>query len=171
MNLVSFIREQIDDVHELLAETAVDVTYEQAQWKPPGLANPLGSVYAHGILFEDWIINEVLRGRQPMYASDWKDKTGISAPTHSVTPEWARNLRLDLQTMRDYARAVFAATGIYVSSLNEEDLQKELDLSEYGMGRNTVAWILGRFVIGHMDNMIGEISCLKGIQGFRGYPM
>jgi len=35
----------------------------------------------------------------------------------------------------------------------------------------TVGFILNRLVLGHIDNMCGEISCLKGLQGARGYPM
>jgi hypothetical protein len=39
-----------------------------------------------------------------------------------------------------------------------------------GFGEVTVGWIVVRLLIGHIDNECGEISCLKGLQGVRGYP-
>jgi len=33
-----------------------------------------------------------------------------------------------------------------------------------------VAWILNGLIIAHASNICGEISCLKGLQGARGYP-
>jgi hypothetical protein len=38
------------------------------------------------------------------------------------------------------------------------------------MGQVMLAWILSREVVAHVDNIIGEISCLKGLQGQKGYP-
>jgi hypothetical protein len=46
-----------------------------------------------------------------------------------------------------------------------------VDLSAFGMGQQTVGYLLNRFLLGHIDNMCGEISCLKGIQGGKGYPI
>jgi hypothetical protein len=45
-----------------------------------------------------------------------------------------------------------------------------LHLFSQVLGQVTLAWILSREVIGHTDNITGEISCLKGLQGRKGYP-
>jgi hypothetical protein len=39
------------------------------------------------------------------------------------------------------------------------------------MGEQTLAWVLNRLILGHIDNMCGEVSVLKGVQGGKGYPM
>jgi hypothetical protein len=44
-------------------------------------------------------------------------------------------------------------------------------LANLGLRQVTVGYILNRLLIGHVDNMRGEISCLKSLQGGRGYPM
>ncbi len=31
-------------------------------------------------------------------------------------------------------------------------------------------WVLNSLVVGHLNNMAGEISVLKGLQGSKGYP-
>ena len=74
-------------------------------------------------------------------------------------------MRLD-SSFKDYT-----ATNEYLSLLAPEDLDQTADLSNLGMGHVTRAWIFSRLIIGHMDNICGEISCLKGLQGLQGYPL
>ena len=78
-----------------------------------------------------------------------------------------RDVRLDLPAARAYAQAVYAATDAYLAGLTAEDLDRDVDL--FGMSQSLGA-ALGNFVIGHCHDMMGEISCLKGLQGVRGYP-
>jgi hypothetical protein len=95
----------------------------------------------------------------PMPGPDW-EKYG----------PWARSVRVDLPTLREYAQAVSAASGAYMATLTQEDLDKQVDLSGAGMGQVNIGWILSNLVIGHIHDLMGEISCLKGLQGARGYP-
>lgn len=66
--------------------------------------------------------------------------------------------------------AVAAATDDYIASLSEDDLERILDLTSNGLGRQTVAWAIQALLIAHLNNMAGEISVLKGLQGAKGYP-
>ena len=171
MNAVSLIREQVQQAHELLAATMADVTQEQAQWIPPGTANPLGATYVHAVVSQDAAIHAVLQGSAPLFASSWADKTGISEIQPLSTAEWARRVKVDLSALRGYAKAVHEATDAYLATLTDADLARVIDMSQFGMGQLTVGYILNRLILGHIDNMTGEISCLKGLQGSRGYPM
>ena len=49
-----------------------------------------------------------------------------------------------------------------------EDLARKLDLTSFGLGQMTIGTLLNRMVLGHIDNMTGEISVLKGLQGAKG---
>jgi hypothetical protein len=51
---ISLLREQLQDARQLLEGTMADVTQREAQWFPPGLANPLGATYAHIVISEGW---------------------------------------------------------------------------------------------------------------------
>ncbi len=170
MNALSYLRTEIDWAHELLAMTMIDVTPEMAQVIPSGVANPLGAIYAHAILAEDGIINGLLKQSSPLFASSWVGKTGVAAPQMQLTLEWARSLKPDLQQLGEYAQAVYKATFDYLSTLSDGDLDRELDLSGVGLGQRTLGWALAALVVGHMSSMVGEISCLKGLQGAKGYP-
>ncbi|MDQ2714316.1 MAG: DinB family protein [Chloroflexota bacterium] len=171
MQATTLLREQIQQAHAFLETTMEGVTPEQAHWAPPGTANPLAATYVHAIASEDLAINMVLKGGAPLYATAWAERTGISEVQPLSTAEWARRVRIDLPATSGYAQAVHAATDAYLATLTAEDLARDLDLSGFGLGHMTVGTILNRMVLGHIDNMCGEISVLKGLQGAKGYPI
>lgn len=176
MDGITLLREQLREAHSLLEAVMEGVTPEAAHWMPPGRANPVGATYAHVILSEDRIVNGMLRHRRPLYDSTWAGKAGLSELMPSPGEawhdyaSWTRRVRVDIPAMQEYAKAVYASTDEYLASLSPDDLDTPLDLSGEGSGNVTLGWVLGRQVVGHTDNIAGEISCLKGLQGLQGYP-
>lgn len=177
MNAVALLKDQIGQAHWLLEGTMAAVTPAQAHWIPSGTANPIGASYAHLLLAEDGIVNLLLKGHAPLYASTWAGRVGVSELQPQVGPEWqhyaewTRRVRVDLAALRSYAQAVYGCTVSYVEALTSEDLDRAMDLSVLGWKQPlTVGFVLGRLIVGHADNICGEISCLKGLQGAGGYP-
>jgi len=156
--------------HDLLNMVTADLTPEQAAWTPPGIANPINAQFAHAICAEDAVVQLLLKGVAPLYATTWAGRTGVSDPQWSATYDWARSVTIELPGLRQYAAAVAAATDDYIASLSEDDLERILDLTSNGLGRQTVAWAIQALLIAHLNNMAGEISVLKGLQGAKGYP-
>src|SRR5436190_16851271 len=100
MNATTLLREQIQEAHGLLQTVAEDVTNEQAHWAPPGTANPLGATYVHAVASEDAVINLVLKGGAPLFATEWAGKTGASDVQPFSNPEWARSLQVNMSELR-----------------------------------------------------------------------
>ncbi|HET8847043.1 MAG TPA: DinB family protein [Ktedonobacteraceae bacterium] len=171
MYATTLLREQIKQAHEFLEATIGDVTNEQAHWAPPGTANSLAATYVHAIASEDVAVNSILKGGSPLYASELAGKTGVNEIQPLSTAEWARRVRVDLPVLHTYARAVHASTDAYLATLTDDELDRLVDLTQFGLGQPSVGYILNRLVLGHIDNMCGEVSCLKGLQGGRGYPL
>lgn len=175
MDSISLLKQQLALAHYVLDVTMADVTDEQMQWSPPGIATPLGASYAHVVLAEDMQVG-LLTGKAPLFASSWDSKTGLSEPMPMPGPAWesygpwTRRVTVNLAQIREYEKAVREATDDYLSSLKPEDLDMILDLSGLGMGRQPLSWALSLLLVGHINNLAGEISCLKGLQGARGYP-
>lgn len=171
---VNLLLEQLKDAHQWLEATMEGVTDEVAAFVPPGKANPIAGTYAHLVMSEDFFVNGLLKGEKPLMMTDFKDKTGASEtqPTEweKAYPKWLREVKLDIKTFREYAKAVYAASETYVSSLTDVDLAREIDMSMFHMPKRSVGSILGGFVICHARDIMGEISVLKGIQGLKGYP-
>ena len=174
MDIITLLREQIRGAHEYLDETMADVSPEQAQWIPPGRATPIGANYFHLVQTEDAII-QALRGREMLGATAWADKLGASEPQpaapweEKVYFDWSRRVQLDLPKLRQYAKAVYASTDEYLVGVQADDLDTLPDLSSIGMTPVMLGWVLTRYIAGHADNMCGEVSTLKGLQGARGY--
>lgn len=154
----------------LLEMVMADATTEQLHWHPPGLANPIAALYAHAVCGLDALLHHVLQGKPPLYAGELAGATGISQPEWHLTRDWARSLTVDLEPARTYARHVYAAFDVYLAGLDDADLEQEMDLSNVGLGLQKLDWILSAIGSAHVNNMAGEISCLKGIQGAQGYP-
>jgi hypothetical protein len=117
----------------------------------------------------------MLQGLPALSDSTWKDKTGASQPMPAMDENWSANnekwvksVKIDLKQMRDYAKAVFADTDDYVKTLKETDLEKEIDLGNWG--KKTVAFLLYEYIIAHTNNLSGELSAIKGVHGNKGYP-
>lgn len=169
MNSIEAIRSGVAYAHEIFMATARDLTTEMTHWVPPGIANPISAVYAHAMIEQDdWI--SLASGNPQLYASTWKDKTGISTVQNGITLEWARSLKIDLEKLHGYASTLHSTTETFVGGLSESDLDNMVDMSIIGAGDQSLGWVLGTLMINHISWMTGEISCLKGLQGERGYP-
>lgn len=166
--------EQLKDAHKYMDQTMEGVTNEIASYVPPGKANPIAGTYAHLIMSEDFFVNSMIQHKQPLFATDFLDKTGASEiqPTEWETayPKWLKEVKVDIEKMNIYAQAVYTHTEEYLASLKDEDLTTDVDMSAFSMGSKSLGYILGMMVIMHTNNIMGEISVLKGIQGLKGYP-
>ncbi len=170
MSAISTHRTAFKWATEVLEMTMADASTELAGWIPPGVAHPIGATYAHAVCGTDAIVHSMLQASRPLYAGDWAGKTGISEPRMNQTLEWARTVTVDLAAARLYAQAVYTSVDSFIGSLAEADMERELDLSSVGMGQRSLDWCLSALVTGHIHNMAGEISALKGVQGAKGYP-
>ncbi|MBF6612203.1 MAG: DinB family protein [Chloroflexi bacterium] len=176
MDAITLLREQLTEACTLLMAIIQDLTPEAAHWISPGQANPVGATYAHVVLFEDRSIKGILLDRRPLYETTWSGKTGMSELMPKQGPEWndyadwTRRLKVELAAVRKYAKAIYANSDRYLSSLTPDDLDTPIDLAGVGGSNVTLGHVLSRSVVGHVDNISGEISCLRGLQGIQGYP-
>jgi DinB superfamily len=156
--------------HDWFEGTMQGVTPELAHWSPQGKAHPIGANYIHVITSEDFLMNGIVRGGAPLMASSFAGKTGFSEPPPPGNrDDWARNMKIDVDSARIYAQAVYAATDAYLASASDEDLDRIVDLSAVGFGTQPVSFVIGLLLL-NVHNHCGEISCLKGLNGLQGYP-
>ena len=172
MDAIELLRQQVQTAHEVMEGTIGDLTPDQAAHDPGGKAIPAGALYAHSVLGEDVFINMMIRGGQALAMSSFAGKAGVSEPPPmgGAFDEWARRVKVDVPAVRQYAQAVYQSTNEYLSSLKPEDLNRELDLSSYDLGKQSLAWVISMIAVVHPSNHCGEISCIKGTQGAKGYP-
>lgn len=168
---VSLLRNYLRRAHEWMEGTMADVTPALLHDVPPGNANPIGAQYAHVLTAEDGFVNMIIGGEQPLMATSFAGKTGMSEPMplNPAWGEWALRVRIDLPAIRSYAQALYVATDTRLAGMTDADLSREIDLSHWGIGdKTTVGELFGNVLINTLQHC-GEISALKGLHGLKGY--
>jgi len=170
LDAISLLSAQVREAHQVVAGTIGDLTSEQAKWKPGGKAHSIAPLLAHIAAAEDLFLN-MMTGRQPLAMGPYANKTGASEP-HPMGDygDWAGRVTVDLPQFREYVKAVFKNTEEYIAGLKPEELDKEMDLTSAGLGKMSLGAFITMTSVIHPSNHIGEISCLKGLQGAKGYP-
>lgn len=172
----SVLTTAVKDAHWLINATFEDVTDELANRKPPGDANPLGTAYAHLALSEDAVVNGLLRGQPPLFAESFQGRTGVDRTMpmpgfeEGDLGDWFRNATVEVEPARAYAAEVFSSTERFIEEVDDETLGREIDLSGLGLGTKLFSDVVTMFIVGHCQNLSGEISAVKGMFGLKGYP-
>ena len=167
------LRGAMDSAHGILEATMADVDNDLANRPAPGIANSVGSAYAHLVLSEDRLVNGVIKGSQTLAATSWAGRTGVDRepPGRGAHDgglgEWYKTVKVDLGALREYAKAVYANSEAFISSVADVALSREI---EGPMGKVPLAQFFSVFVTAHCNNLAGEISANKGAFGRKGYP-
>jgi hypothetical protein len=172
MDTVEVTKYALGNAFDILGQVCADLTQEQCDWIPPGIANPIGALYWHTVSGADEVVYRWALGQDPLHQQEgWRDRVLAVAVTEPEGTEgWLehmRAIRVELPALHDYARAVAAALQAWLGFRTPEDLDRVVHTP---IGEYTLAQMLNLFVIWHIDAHCGEISALKGCQGARGYP-
>ena len=172
MNTIELIQYSLGSAFDILGQVVADLTQEQADWVPPGIANPIGATYWHTVSSTDEIVCQWIRGEDSLCQKDgWQEKVlTVSAPEPGQGGDcmaYMRAIRVDIAALHAYTGAVAGAIQAWLASLTPEDLERKL---ETPIGKLNVGQTLEVFVIWHVNAHCGEISALKGCQGVQGYP-
>lgn len=167
---VSNLRMLFDMTHSYLEGTLAGLTSEQSTWLPANKPAPIIAQYAHLVASEDWLVYVKARGAAPLMATSYAGRTGFVTPPPPIGwDSWARETRIDMAALRDYAQAVYQATDAYLAGISDDELSRPVDMSEVGRGEQSIAVVVGLALLNNALHC-GEIACLKGLQGLTGYP-
>jgi len=171
MDTRTLLQQYAKFAYDILEATLGEATADQARWTPEGNANSIAANYAHLVTGEDYFVNMMAQGKPLLMATTMEGKTGLSEPPpQGDWSQWARSVHIDVPALRAYGQAVFANTDTFLASLSDEDLNRTVDLTAFNFGQMPLPLFIIIFVGGHTNMHTGEISCLKGLQGMRGYP-
>jgi hypothetical protein len=172
MNSIELLQYSLGNALGILGQVTADLTQAQADWKPPGLANPIGALYWHTVSGADHVLHKWCLGQEPLSeTAGWQEKAlSVSVPEPEHGGDWLaymRAIRVDLPVLHEYTKAVAEAAQGWLASLDPKDLERKIDTP---IGELNLGQLLETFVIRHVNAHCGEISALKGCQGTKGYP-
>lgn len=159
---------QFQTIHQLLDMTIADCSPEVLEKREAGWTiNKVGSIYAHTFITEDMMVNGMGKGQAPILVSDgWAEKLGIDNP-NPYQDEHLANLAIDLDTFREYAKAVAQSTEDFLANATDEQLTREVDGPP---GKQPFIAFFSNIGLIHIAGHWGEIAALKGVQGLKGLP-
>ncbi|MSP78735.1 MAG: DinB family protein [Dehalococcoidia bacterium] len=144
-----------------------DMTQEQVDYHPEGLANPISQLVVHSLGYLDTVVNKTAQGKTPIWDSgNWGTKINGIAPGRQDLAK-ARAAKVNLAALKEYTNQVLASVDAYLATAQPSDLDKQIP----GAGGNMVplANQLSSAIVTHFADHMGEISAIKGIKGGKGY--
>ncbi len=171
MDVKTLVQEFVKSSHGIYQSTLAGLTQEQADRQPGGACHSIAADIAHLATAEDFLINGLGFGKQPLALSAMEGKTGLSElPPRGDWGAWAKTVQVDLSALRAYQQAVFANTEAIIEGLTDDDLNRVVDMTALNFGQVPMPLFLLMFAGAHTSMHTGEISALKGQQGLQGYP-
>jgi hypothetical protein len=170
MNTVELIQYSLRNAFGILGMVTADLTQEQADWTPPGVAVSIGALYWHAISGTDLAVHGWGMGQTPLsQKAGWQEKVLLASALEEEKdhPAQMRDVRVNLPALQEYTQAVAEAAQDWLASLTPEDLERKIDTP---IGELNLGQMLETFVIWHINAHCGEVAALKGCQGAKGYP-
>jgi hypothetical protein len=158
------------------------LTEEQLYWQPEHNNNHIMFAIWHAFRSEDDIIHSLLIQRPGVFASEgWAERLPVAEPGRppfgtGLNREQIAAVRVDLETLLEYAEAVRTSIQDYADSLAEEQANEEIPLPFFAdvypmLDRASRMDVLNFFCIGHVAEHLGEVQYVKGLLGLTGAPL
>jgi hypothetical protein len=158
------------------------LTPEQLAWQPDAHDTSIVFAIWHTYRAEDEILHGVVMQRPSVFASQgWAERlpvtqTGVTPFGNGLTREQIGGLRLDIDVLLAYAKAVGVSEIAYLESMSDDEAASEIKLPFFtGVYPNvdvmSKAETIAFFALGHTSEHLGEVQMVKGLMGMKGAPL
>jgi hypothetical protein len=157
MNTVELLQYSLDTAFVLLDQVTADLTQEQIDWQPPGIAPSIGSIYSHILNYVDWFVQDLCIDQ----------KVFPESVESALIEHGLRHVQGDIAELHERTGNVRAKALGWLSTLTPADLDiiRNTTVGELNQGQ-----IVELYLVWHINVHCGEIAALKGCQGAKGYP-
>ena len=112
------------------------------------------------------MLDAAFRQMQTRLGEQWRSLTRQDQERRELVANISHDLRTPLASLHGYLETL----SLKDASLTPEDLDREIDLTSWGMGMVPLGAFIGAITLANTNWHCGEISLLKGLQGLKGYP-
>ena len=173
MSEIAFIKQFLSESHKSWGEAVEGLTSEQAHWRPYDSGNHIAFNLWHYTRTVDNIILFLFQRKPTVWmAGKWDEKFGMDSKDQGtgMETETAANLRIDdFPAFISYAREVWAEADSFMDNVTPEDMERIIRMRPFG--ELQMREILGRSILTHGCQHLGEVWSLKGLQGLPGNPL
>ncbi len=167
--ITEFLQQALRNQHNMIDQAVGDLTPEQLHWLPhDSKANHIGFTLWHYVRTEDNIVQFILQDRRPTVwlEGGYHERFGLDriAQGTGMTTEDANALRLPpIDEWMGYQQAVWQATDAYLSSVDDEALERTVNVKP--LPEMPARQTLSNIVLTHGHAHFGEICVLRVLQG------
>ena len=170
MGEIAFTRRETEHAWSFLETTVSDVTPQQAKWLPAGTANSIGATYIHVVINTDVELLGMVHNLTPVIELEPRLQSGLGYPYNATEfDRWVPGVQVEWEILHEYGRLVHAALLASLETLTDADLDRPIDMTRSGLGMWQGRDIYQLHGWSHVYMHGGEIACLKGLQGAKGY--
>ena len=174
MTQAKFLRSHLERLHDSLEDAVKDLTPDQLHWRPGEGCNHIAFSLWHYVRTEDNLVRFVLQNRRPTVwlEGGWNELFGLDRVAQGTGMSQEDAVAVHLPSSEEflpYIRSVWQATGEYLDSATDDDLQQMFTVRP--MGERTGLQVLTENLLTHGFSHLGEIWVLRGLQGFKGSPI
>ena len=170
IDTLTFIRQQMQSLHNLLDRVTADLTEEQLHHVAGPGVQPIAFSLWHYVRTEDNIIQFVIQHRPTVWMEGgWPERLGLDARSQGtgMSDQDASNFRIaSLDEFRRYMTAVWAATDAYLGGLSPEAVEGRVTIKP--VGEMSLIDALGGMCLTHGYRHLGEIEYARGLVGLKG---
>jgi hypothetical protein len=167
--IAQLLQESIRNQHNMIDQAVQELTPEQLHWVARGTnANHIGFTLWHYVRTEDNVIQFILQDRKPTIwiEGNYFERFGLErvAQGTGMTTDDAHALRLPaIDQWMEYQRAVWKATDDFLGSVDDESLERMVQVKPLPEMKARQA--LSNVVLTHGHSHFGEICMLRVLQG------
>lgn len=172
MELVDFIRSDLQRLHRGLGRSLADVSDEQAHTAPAGKGNSIAFTLWHYARTEDNIVRFILQSRRPTVwmEGQWAEKLGGMPPVAqgtgmSLADAQALHIK-DLNALRQYMQTVWQSTETYLANPDTSTFDALVTVKP--LGEMPAILALGQVCLTHGFSHLGEIDHIRTMLGLSG---
>ncbi|HYM16598.1 MAG TPA: DinB family protein [Dehalococcoidia bacterium] len=163
MNAAGYAKLQLEQAFNLMNAASDGMDETQYNWAPAGTCNSVAKSHVHAASSIDFFINHIAQGK-PLAWPEHGPKLGLPANPQEI---WSFSGTVPIAPIAEYSRQLQKAALDYVATLQDSDLDRQIDTQFFG--KQSLAFIV-QLVGLHCAGHTGDISAVKGMQGLKGLP-
>ena len=163
MKAIDYVKLQTEQAFGLLKMAADGMDDAQYNLDGPGTCNAAAKSHVHALTSYDFFLISKAKGADMLWPA--------FAPQHGLPPNsteiWGHGGAIAGAAINEFAEQIQKATLDYIATLNDADLDRQVDTQFFG--KQALAYVL-QLAAMHCAGHAGDVAAVKGMQGLKGLP-
>ena len=163
MKATDYVKLQTEQAFGLLKMAADGMDDAQYNLDGPGTSNAAAKSHVHALTAVDFFVLNKAKGSDMLWPA-FAPKHGLPANSQEI---WGFSGTIPGAAIKEFGGEIQKATTDYIATLNDADLDREVDTQFFGT--QSLAFVL-QLAAMHCAGHAGDVAAVKGAHGLKGLP-